>query len=194
MTDIQLIVGLGNPGSEYENTRHNAGAWLVERLAAAYRIPLSADKKFFGKVGKGTIDGKTVWLLLPTTFMNASGKSVQALANFYKLSAEQILVAHDELDMPAGVAKFKQGGGHGGQNGLRDIIAKLGNNKNFHRLRIGIDHPGDKSKVTGHVLGKASKAEQQAIDNAIDEAMRVIPYALQGDLAKAMNRLHSYKG
>lgn len=194
MSDIQLIVGLGNPGSEYENTRHNAGAWLVERLAETYRIPLSADKKFFGKAGKGMIEGKTVWLLLPTTFMNASGKSVQALANFYKLSPEQILVAHDELDMPTGVAKFKQGGGHGGQNGLRDIIGKLGNNKNFHRLRIGIDHPGDKNKVTGHVLGKASKSEQQAIDNAIDEAIRVIPMALAGDLPKAMNRLHSYKG
>ncbi|MFC3681124.1 aminoacyl-tRNA hydrolase [Bacterioplanoides pacificum] len=194
MTDIQLIVGLGNPGSEYEHTRHNAGAWVVERLAQNYRIPLSADKKFFGKTGKGVIDGKTVWLLIPTTFMNLSGKAVQALANFYKLTPEQILVVHDELDMPAGVAKFKQGGGHGGQNGLRDIIAKLGNNKNFHRLRIGIDHPGDKNQVTGHVLGKASKAEQQAIDNVIDEAIRVIPLALDGDLAKAMNRLHSYKG
>lgn len=194
MSNIQLIVGLGNPGNEYENTRHNAGAWLVERLAQTYRISLSADKKFHGKSGKGIIDGKTVWLLIPTTFMNASGKAVQALANFYKLTPEQILVAHDELDLPTGIAKFKQGGGHGGQNGLRDIIAQLGNNKNFHRLRVGIDHPGDKSKVTGHVLGRASKADQQAIDNAIDEAIRVIPFALNGDIAKAMNRLHSYKG
>lgn len=194
MSDIQLIVGLGNPGNEYENTRHNAGAWLVERLADTYRIPLSPDKKFHGKSGKGNIDGKTVWLLIPTTFMNASGKAVQALANFYKLSPEQILVVHDELDLPTGIAKFKQGGGHGGQNGLRDIIAQLGNNKNFHRLRVGIDHPGDKSQVTGHVLGRASKADQQAIDNAIDEAIRVIPFALAGDIPKAMNRLHSYKG
>ena len=194
MSDIQLIVGLGNPGTEYESTRHNAGAWVVERLAESYCIPLSADKKFFGKAGKGIIDGKTVWLLIPTTFMNASGKAVQALANFYKLTPEQILIVHDELDLPTGTAKFKQGGGHGGQNGLRDIISKLANNKNFHRLRIGIDHPGDKNKVTGHVLGKASKSEQQAIDNAIDEAIRVIPFALAGDIAKAMNRLHSYKG
>ena len=121
-------------------------------------------------------------------------QSVAALANFYKIKPNEILVAHDELDMPAGVAKFKIGGGHGGQNGLRDIIAQLGNQKDFHRLRVGIGHPGDKSLVTGHVLGRASKAEQQSIDHVIDEAICVLPDAISGDLAKAMNRLHSFKG
>jgi PTH1 family peptidyl-tRNA hydrolase len=191
---IQLIVGLGNPGAEYEQTRHNAGTWLVERLARANNISLSPDKKFHGHVGKGTIGGNTCWLLIPATYMNLSGNAVQALASFYRLVPEQILVVHDELDLDPGVARFKKGGGHGGQNGLRDIITKLGNNKEFHRLRIGIGHPGDKTKVTGHVLGRASKAEQQAIDAAIDEALCVIPDAIGGDLAKAMNRLHSFKG
>ena len=191
---IRLIVGLGNPGAEYEQTRHNAGAWLVERLARQEGISLSPDKKFFGLSGKGRIAGQECFLLLPTTFMNRSGQSVAALANFYKIKANEILVAHDELDMPAGVAKFKIGGGHGGQNGLRDIIAQLGNQKDFHRLRVGIGHPGDKSLVTGHVLGRASKAEQQSIDHVIDEAICVLPAAISGDLAKAMNRLHSFKG
>jgi|TARA_B110000008_G_C16874061_1_gene526021 PTH1 family peptidyl-tRNA hydrolase len=191
---IRLIVGLGNPGAEYEQTRHNAGAWLVERLARQEGISLSPDKKFFGLSGKGRIAGQECFLLLPTTFMNRSGQSVAALANFYKIKPNEILVAHDELDMPAGVAKFKTGGGHGGQNGLRDIIAQLGNQKDFHRLRVGIGHPGDKSLVTGHVLGRASKAEQQSIDHVIDEAICVLPDAISGDLAKAMNRLHSFKG
>ncbi len=191
---IQLIVGLGNPGAEYENTRHNAGAWLVERLARSEGIRLNPDKKFHGYAGKGRIHGNECWLLIPTTFMNLSGQAVQALANFYKLTPEQILVVHDELDLPAGQARFKTGGGHGGQNGLRDIIARLGNNKNFHRLRIGIGHPGDKSRVTGHVLGKPSQAEQKTMDDAIDEALRVLPDAISGDMARAMNRLHSFKG
>lgn len=191
---IRLIVGLGNPGAEYEHTRHNAGAWLVERLARREGISLSPDKKFFGLSGKGRISGQECFLLLPTTFMNRSGQAVAALANFYKIKPNEILVAHDELDMPAGVAKFKIGGGHGGQNGLRDIIAQLGNQKDFHRLRIGIGHPGDKSLVTGHVLGRASKAEQQSIDAVIDEALCILPDAISGDMAKAMNRLHSFKG
>ena len=191
---IRLIVGLGNPGAEYEQTRHNAGAWVIERLARQEGISLSPDKKFFGLSGKGRINGQECYLLFPTTFMNRSGQAVAALANFYKISPTEILVVHDELDLPAGIAKFKTGGGHGGQNGLRDIIARLGNNNGFHRLRIGISHPGDKSKVTGHVLGRASKAEQQSIDAAIDEAIRVLPDAIGGDLPKAMNRLHSFKG
>ena len=131
---------------------------------------------------------------MPTTFMNRSGQAVAALANFYKIKTSEILVVHDELDMPPGVAKFKTGGGHGGQNGLRDIIARMSNQKDFHRLRVGIGHPGDKNLVTGHVLGRASKAEQQAIDSVIDEAIRVLPDAIACDLPKAMNRLHSFKG
>ncbi|MAE21068.1 MAG: aminoacyl-tRNA hydrolase [Pseudomonadota bacterium] len=191
---IRLIVGLGNPGAEYEHTRHNAGFWLVEQLARQEGISLSPDKKFFGRSGKGRIGGQECYLLLPTTFMNRSGQAVAALANFYKIKPSEILVAHDELDMPAGVAKFKTGGGHGGQNGLRDIIARMSNQKDFHRLRIGIGHPGDKNLVTGHVLGRPSKAEQQSIDAVIDEALRVLPDAIAGDLPKAMNRLHSFKG
>ncbi|MCA6063599.1 aminoacyl-tRNA hydrolase [Thalassolituus marinus] len=191
---IQLIVGLGNPGAEYENTRHNAGAWLVERLARSEGVRLSPEKKFHGYAGRARISGNECWLLIPTTFMNLSGQAVQALANFYKIKPEQILVVHDELDLPAGQARFKFGGGHGGQNGLRDIISKLGNNNNFHRLRVGIGHPGDKSKVTGHVLGKPSSNEQTAIDSSIDEALRVLADAVSGDMAKAMNRLHSFKG
>lgn len=191
---IQLIVGLGNPGAEYQHTRHNAGAWLVERLARQEGIQLLPERKFHGLYGKGRIGGQDCWLLIPTTFMNLSGNAVQALANFYKLTPEQILVVHDELDLPAGQAKFKFGGGHGGQNGLRDIISKLGNNQNFHRLRIGIGHPGDKSKVTGHVLGKPSQAELKAMDDVIDEALCVLPQAISGELPKAMNRLHSFKG
>ena len=191
---IRLIVGLGNPGAEYENTRHNAGFWLVERLARQEGITLSPDKKFFGLSGKGRIGGQECYLLMPTTFMNRSGQAVAALANFYKIKTSEILVVHDELDMPPGVAKFKTGGGHGGQNGLRDIIARMSNQKDFHRLRVGIGHPGDKNLVTGHVLGRASKAEQQAIDSVIDEAIRVLPDAIAGDLPNAMNRLHSFKG
>lgn len=191
---IQLIVGLGNPGAEYENTRHNAGAWLVERLARSEGVRLAPEKKFHGYAGKARIKGQDCWLLIPTTFMNLSGQAVQALATFYRINPESILVVHDELDLPAGQARFKTGGGHGGQNGLRDIISKLGNNPNFHRLRIGIGHPGDKSRVTGHVLGKPSQAEQKAIDEAIEEALRVLPDAASGDMAKAMNRLHSFKG
>lgn len=195
MTDrIQLIVGLGNPGTEYEHTRHNAGAWLVERLARAHNISLVPERKFYGLAGRGRIQGEECWLLIPTTFMNLSGQAVQALANFYKMKPENILVVHDELDLPPGTAKFKLGGGHGGQNGLRDIINKLGNNQNFHRLRVGIGHPGDKAKVTGHVLGKASSTDQNAIDNVISEALNVLPMALSGDMSKAMNRLHAFKG
>ena len=195
MTDaIRLIAGLGNPGAEYEHTRHNAGFWVVEQLAKREGISLSPDKKFHGLTGKGRIGGEEVHLLLPMTFMNKSGLSVGALASFYRITPAEILVVHDELDLPPGTARFKTGGGHGGQNGLRDIISSLGNNKDFHRLRIGIGHPGDKNRVTGHVLGRASKAEQQSIDAVIDEALYVLPDAIRGDMAKAMNRLHSFKG
>lgn len=191
---ISLIVGLGNPGNEYEHTRHNAGFWCLDAFAHSQRISLSPDKKIHGLAGKGHINGQECWLLKPATFMNRSGLAVAALANFYKLKPENILVIHDELDLPAGIARFKTGGGHGGQNGLRDIISQLGNNKDFHRLRIGIGHPGDKSRVTGHVLGRAPVAEEQSIRAAIDEACRVLPDVLNGEMAKAMNRLHSFKG
>lgn len=193
MTDIKLIVGLGNPGAEYEHTRHNAGAWYVEQLARQYGATLMPDSKYFGLTARVTVNGRDIRFLVPTTFMNLSGKAVSALANFFKIEPQQILVAHDELDMPPGVAKFKLGGGHGGHNGLKDIIAKLGNCKDFYRLRIGIGHPGDKSRVSGFVLGKAPQAEQQLIDATIDEAVRSTDILFKDDLTKAMNRLHAFK-
>ena len=190
---IKLIAGLGNPGSEYTKTRHNAGVWFVEELARQHNIPLRPEKKYAGLYGKGLISGNLVHLIIPTTFMNRSGQAVAPLANFYKISVDEILVAHDELDMQPGICKIKQGGGHGGHNGLRDIIARMANNKDFYRLRIGIGHPGHRDKVTGHVLGKAPKAEQEKIEQAIDEACRCFDIWLKDDLKKAQNRLHSFK-
>lgn len=193
MTAIQLIVGLGNPGPEYDQTRHNAGALFVERLADRERVSLSLDKKYFGLVGKFSHQGRDVRLLIPTTFMNRSGQSVAALANFFRITPDAILVAHDELDMPPGVAKLKQGGGHGGHNGLRDIIAQLGNQNNFHRLRLGIGHPGHSSMVSNFVLGRAPRSEQDLLDTSIDFALGVLPEMLAGEWTKAMHKLHSQK-
>ena len=193
MTAIQLIVGLGNPGPEYDQTRHNAGALFVERIASAQRVDLTADRKYFGLTAKLSHQGQDVRLLIPTTYMNRSGQAVAALANFFRIPPDAILVAHDELDLPPGVAKLKKGGGHGGHNGLRDIIAQLGNNKDFHRLRLGIGHPGDSTKVSGFVLGKAPRAEQEKLDASIDFALGVLPDILAGDWTRAMRELHSQK-
>ena len=154
---------------------------------------LREEAKYFGLTARINLQGQEVRLLIPTTFMNLSGKSVAALANFFQIPAESILVAHDELDLPPGVARFKQGGGHGGHNGLKDIISKLGNNKEFHRLRIGIGHPGDKNKVAGFVLTKAPQSEQSLIDAALDEALRCTDILFQQDMTRAMNRLHAFK-
>jgi PTH1 family peptidyl-tRNA hydrolase len=193
VTAIQLIVGLGNPGPEYEQSRHNAGALFVERLARHQGVSLSADRKYFGLVGKFSHQGRDVRLLIPTTYMNRSGQSVAALANFFRIPPEAILVAHDELDMPPGTAKLKVGGGHGGHNGLRDIIAQLGNQNSFHRLRLGIGHPGDKNLVSGFVLGRAPRSEQEKLEASIDFALDVLPEMLAGDWTKAMHKLHSQK-
>jgi PTH1 family peptidyl-tRNA hydrolase len=193
MTAVQLIVGLGNPGPEYDQTRHNAGALFVERLADSQRVNLSLDKKYFGLVGKFSHQGQDVRLLIPTTFMNRSGQAVAALANFFRIAPEAILVAHDELDMPPGVAKLKQGGGHGGHNGLRDIIAQLGNQNTFHRLRLGIGHPGHSSMVSNFVLGRAPRSEQELLDTSIGFALDVLPEILAGDWTVAMRKLHSQK-
>lgn len=192
-TDIQLIVGLGNPGAEYAHTRHNAGAWYVAELARRHNASLRDDPKYFGLTARISLHGQDVRLLVPTTFMNLSGKAVAALARFFQIPVEAMLVAHDELDLPPGVARFKQGGGHGGHNGLKDIIAKMGNNREFHRLRIGIGHPGDKSQVAGFVLTKAPQKEQEWIEAALDEALRCTDILFQQDMTKAMNRLHSFK-
>ena len=190
---IKLIVGLANPGAEYAATRHNAGAWFVDLLAERLRAPLREEAKFFVYTSGVTLGGEDVRLLVPTTFMNLSGKAVAAMASFFRINPDEILVAHDELDLPPGVAKFKLGGGHGGHNGLKDIISKLGNNPNFHRLRIGIGHPGDKNKVVGFVLGKPPVSEQKLIDEAIDEAARCTEMWFTDGLTKATNRLHAFK-
>ena len=192
MTAIKLIAGLGNPGAEYRGTRHNAGADFVAQLARNAGVELRADSKFFGLAGQLTLAGHDLRLLIPTTFMNRSGKAVAAIAGFYKILPEEILIAHDELDLPAGSARFKRGGGHGGHNGLRDIIPALGNNREFQRLRIGIGHPGHASKVTGYVLGAPGPTDRQRIDQCIDEAIAALPLLLDGDEVKAMTRLHSF--
>ena len=192
MTAIKLIVGLGNPGSEYRGTRHNAGADFIEELARTNGGSLRAETRFFGLAGQLTLSGHDLRLLIPTTFMNRSGKAVAAMATFYKIAPDQILVAHDELDIPPGSARFKRGGGHGGHNGLRDIIPALGNNNDFYRLRIGIGHPGHASRVTGYVLGAPSAEDRLRIDASISEAIGALPLLLDGDETKAMTRLHSF--
>ena len=193
MTTIKLIVGLANPGNEYAATRHNAGAWFVDQLAERYHQSLKNEPKFFGYSSRITLSGQDVRLLVPTTFMNLSGKAVQAMATFYQIKPEEILVAHDELDVNPGLAKFKFGGSHGGHNGLKDIASKLGNNLNFYRLRIGIGHPGDKNKVVSYVLNKPSKSEQDLIDKAIDESVCCTEILLSDGIEAAMNRLHAFK-
>lgn len=191
MSSITLIVGLGNPGSEYAQTRHNAGFWFVEKLAKSYGITLKNESKFNAITGRGLIEGHDVRLLLPQTFMNRSGQSVSPFCKFYQIKPHSILIAHDELDMNAGIIRLKTGGGHGGHNGLRDIVPHIG--ADFHRLRIGIGHPGHKDKVSSHVLGKAPIAEQNLIDNAIDFALTKINFLVDGEINQAMNQINAYK-
>lgn len=193
MNRIKLIVGLGNPGPQYANTRHNAGEWYVNALAQSYSIPLQLETKFFGHVGRGMIGNSDCRLLIPNTFMNLSGKAVGALATFYKILPDEILVAHDELDIDPGTVKLKQSGGHGGHNGLRDIISSLANCRDFYRLRIGIGHPGNKNQVTNYVLGSAPKNEQRAIEESIDEALRHTGDIINGEHDKVMQSMHGFK-
>ncbi len=188
---VELIVGLGNPGPNYERTRHNVGADLVLELAKSLHTELKHESKFFGDTARVSIGGRDVRLLIPSTFMNLSGKSVAALVRFYQIAPENILVVHDELDMDPGIVRFKKGGGHGGHNGLRDTIKSLGNNKEFARLRIGIGHPGQANLVADYVLKKASPSDQQLIANSIDDALRHLPTAVEGHWEKAMTALHS---
>ena len=185
MTPPRLIVGLGNPGSEYEDNRHNLGFGFVDRLARELKISLSAQGKFFGRVGR--LDD--LWLLQPTTFMNRSGQAVVALARFYKILPDEILVIHDELDLQPGNIRLKQGGGNGGHNGLKDIQACL-STPDFWRLRLGIGHPGERSEVINYVLKAPRKEEQALIDRALDRCLLTWPQLAAGDYAAAQRALH----
>lgn len=193
MTAIRLIVGLANPGAQYADTRHNAGAWFVTRLAEQLGARLVADSKAFGLIARISHQGEGVRLLIPTTFMNRSGQAVAAVAGFYKIAPAEILIAHDELDLSPGQIRLKTGGGHGGHNGLRDTISALGNQNGFHRLRVGIGHPGDSSLVSGFVLNKAPRSEQDLMDRALDEALRHRDAIMAGELARVMNTLNGFK-
>ena len=190
MAGLRLIVGLGNPGPEHARTRHNAGFWFVDALAEKYGGRFGLESKLFGETAKVEIAGQNVWLLKPATFMNLSGKSVAAALRYWKIEPEEALLAHDELDLPPGVARLKFDGGHGGQNGLRDTMHLLGHGK-FHRLRIGIGHPGHKDKVTPWVLGRPGRDDEASILRAIDDAIDVLPLAVNGNYMDAMTRLHT---
>ena len=189
---IRLFVGLGNPGSEYDGTRHNAGFWYLDALSRELKTPVVMDKSYHGLVGRTTVNGQTVWLLEPQTYMNLCGKSVAGLARFFKLQPEEILVAHDELDLPPGEAKLKLGGSHAGHNGLRDIHAQLGSDR-YWRLRLGVGHPGVKAEVVHWVLKKPSLDHRIAIDQTIDRAIKALPHLLTGSMDKATMQIHTSK-
>lgn len=189
---IKLFVGLGNPGPEYALTRHNAGFWWLDALARELKISLVMDKTFHGLVARTAVNGQTVWLLKPQTFMNLSGKSVAALSRFFKIEPQQILVAHDDLDIIPGEAKLKFGGSHAGHNGLRDIHAQLGTD-DYWRLRLGVGHPGVKSEVIDWVLKKPSLDHRLAIDQSIARALQALPYLLAGQMDRATMMVHTSK-
>ena len=188
---IKLFVGLGNPGAEYEATRHNAGFWWLDAAARELKVNLVPEKSYWGLAARTQLNGQAVWLLAPQTFMNLSGKSVGALANFFKIQPEEILVAHDELDIEPGQVKLKKGGSHAGHNGLRDIHAQMG--PDYWRLRIGVGHPGEKSEVIHWVLKKPSPDHRQAIEDGIARSIKALPQLLAGDMEKAMVQIHTSK-
>lgn len=192
MKNLKLIVGLGNPGNKYEKTRHNIGFDFIDQICTDNQFTLAANKKFHGLAKKVNLHGKDIWLLKPETYMNLSGKSVAALANFYKIENSEILVVYDELDLPPGTAKLKRGGGHGGHNGLRDIISMTGSN-DFYRLRLGIGHPGHKSKVVSWVLNRASKEDEILLNNSIHHSQNILDDLIAGNYEKAMKDLHTNK-
>jgi PTH1 family peptidyl-tRNA hydrolase len=187
---IKLLVGLGNPGPEYEATRHNAGFWWIDEAARQLGARLSADRASFGLVGRVNRPAGPVWLLQPQTYMNLSGKSVAALARFFKIAPQEILVVHDELDLLPGQMKLKAGGGHAGHNGLRDIHAQLGS-ADYWRLRLGIGHPGDKAEVAGYVLRKPPASEREAIERSIEESLKHLDLMLDGAMQQAVMKLHA---
>lgn len=189
---IKLFVGLGNPGSDYEDTRHNAGFWWIDALARERGIRLQVERGYFGLAARTTLEGQTVWLLEPQTFMNKSGQSVASIARFFKIQPDEILVVHDELDLPAGETKLKRGGSHAGHNGLRDIHGQLGS-ADYWRLRIGIDHPGHKAEVVNWVLKKPSPDQRSAIDAGITRSLKAVADLVQGRMDKAMVQIHTSK-
>jgi len=192
MAQLRLLVGLGNPGAEHLRTRHNAGFWFIDALAQAHGARFGMESKLHGETAKIVIDGQPLWLLKPTTYMNKSGIAIQSALRYWKIEPEDMLVAHDDLDLPAGAARLKFDGGHGGQNGLRDTFAHLGHGK-FHRLRLGIGHPGDKNRVVSWVLGRPGVDDEKAIIEAVGRSLDVLPLAVRGDFNEAMKRLHTYK-
>lgn len=187
---IKLFVGLGNPGPEYTDTRHNAGFWWIDALADKLGVQLQQDKAWHGQVARTTVQGHVIWLLKPQTFMNLSGRSVSALARFFKIAPEEILVAHDELDIVPGQMRLKRGGSHAGHNGLRDIHAQLGTD-DYWRLRLGIGHPGVKSEVINWVLKKPMTEHRHAIDDCITRSLQAVPFLLNDEIAKATMLLHT---
>ncbi|MES2218117.1 MAG: aminoacyl-tRNA hydrolase [Pseudomonadota bacterium] len=191
-TGILLIVGLGNPGAEYEHTRHNAGEWFVRSLADDANVVLRPTTKFHGAHGIATVKGHECHLLVPSTFMNLSGQAVQAVASYYKIPSAAILIAHDEIDLPVATVRLKFDGGDGGHNGLGDIISHL-NTKKFYRLRIGVGHPGMRKDVVDYVLSPPSKSERKEINSALQAAESILPLVMKGEFQQAMHLLHSEK-
>jgi PTH1 family peptidyl-tRNA hydrolase len=189
---IKLLVGLGNPGNEYEDTRHNAGFWWIDAVARELKVQLVPERSYHGLLARTAVNGQTIWLLEPQSFMNLSGKSVSALARFFKIGPQEILVAHDELDILPGEAKLKLGGSHAGHNGLRDIHAQLGT-ADYWRLRIGVGHPGDKAEVVSWVLKKPMLEHRKAIDDSIHRSVTALPLLLAGQMEKAMVQIHTSK-
>jgi PTH1 family peptidyl-tRNA hydrolase len=187
--NFKLLVGLGNPTAQYEKTRHNAGFWFLDEVAAQHRLPFRSEQRFHGLTARLELNGDMVFLLKPTTYMNRSGLSVGALAKFFRIAPPNILVAHDDLDLPPGVVRLKRGGGHGGHNGLRDLVANLGS-ADFYRLRFGIGHPGDRAAVVSYVLNTPSAEENKIISGAIARVMPIFPNLLAGKLDSVMNQLH----
>ena len=187
--EISCIVGLGNPGQRYADTRHNAGYWFADEVAREFGGRFRGEAKFFGEICRVAIAGRDCWILKPTTFMNRSGQSVSAFARFYKILPESLLVAHDELDLTPGTAKLKRGGGHGGHTGLRDLMSAIGGS-NFLRLRAGIGHPGHRDQVVDYVLNRPTKTEESEIRSALADVLAILPSVVCGELQKAMNELH----
>ena len=190
-TPVKLIVGLGNPGPQYHSNRHNAGVIFLHHLCKSYGGMLRAETKFYGEFGNTRIADQDIKLLFPTTYMNNSGKSVAAVCKFYRIEPQEMLVAYDEIDFAVGVTRLKVGGGHGGHNGISDIIDALAGNRDFYRLRIGVGHPGHKSLVSNYVLGDPSRADADRIMDDIADAIRVMPKVVAGNWEEAMQELHT---